>query len=150
MSATRMGRIGIGLALGAATLALAEEPAGRLSVEVTGMRGRAGTVRCLVFADAAGFPNDVAKAKGRAVATTSGAQVTCTFTEVPEGRFAISVMHDTNDDGKLDSNAFGIPTEGYGFSRDAKAGLFGPPSFDEAALAPAAALEPLLVHLVYP
>jgi uncharacterized protein (DUF2141 family) len=33
---------------------------------------------------------------------------------------------------KLDTNWFGIPTEGYGFSNKAKAGL-GPPSFSAAS-----------------
>jgi len=36
--------------------------------------------------------------------------------------------------GKLDANLLGIPTEGYGFSNDARA-LFGPPSFAAASFA---------------
>jgi len=35
-------------------------------------------------------------------------------------------------DGKLDTDRMGIPTEGYGFSNDAKA-LMGAPSFDAAS-----------------
>jgi uncharacterized protein (DUF2141 family) len=34
--------------------------------------------------------------------------------------------------GKLDTNILGIPTEGYGFSRDAKA-LLGVPAFSAAS-----------------
>lgn len=48
------------------------------------------------------------------------------------GRYAISVVHDANGNGKLDSNLLGMPVEGYGFSRDAR-GTMGPPSFEAAA-----------------
>ena len=47
-----------------------------------------------------------------------------------EGVYAISIFHDENDNGQLDSNFIGIPSEPYGFSNNAK-GMFGPPSFDD-------------------
>ena len=55
------------------------------------------------------------------------------FDRVPAGEFAVAAYHDENSNGKLDTGAFGRPTEGYGFSRDAK-GNFGPPSFEDARL----------------
>ena len=51
--------------------------------------------------------------------------------ELPEGEYAISVYHDENDNNKLDTGVFGIPTEGYGFSNNVK-GFMGPPSFKES------------------
>jgi uncharacterized protein (DUF2141 family) len=48
------------------------------------------------------------------------------------GKYAIASYHDENGNGKLDTNALGIPEEGYGFSNDAR-GTFGPPKFSEAA-----------------
>ena len=56
----------------------------------------------------------------------------CTFRGVPSGRYAISAFHDANEDGELDTNLFGIPSEGYCASRGAR-GTFGPPSFADAA-----------------
>lgn len=53
------------------------------------------------------------------------------FDDVPAGAWAITSFHDENRNGKLDSNFLGIPTEGYGFSRDAQ-GWFGPAKFDDA------------------
>ncbi len=50
---------------------------------------------------------------------------------LPEGRYAVSVYHDLNDDEKLNTNLIGIPKEPYGFS--ISRGSFGPPSFDEAS-----------------
>ena len=46
-------------------------------------------------------------------------------------RWAVSAHHDQNSNDQLDKNAFGIPTEPYGFSNNPKRG-FGPPKFDEA------------------
>jgi hypothetical protein len=45
----------------------------------------------------------------------------------------MAVIHDENMKGKIDTNRMGIPTEGYGFSYDAKASL-GTPSFSAASL----------------
>ena len=47
------------------------------------------------------------------------------------GEYAVSVFHDVNDNGKLDKNFLGIPTEPYGFSNNVK-GTFGPPKFADA------------------
>lgn len=51
--------------------------------------------------------------------------------DLPDGDYAVSLFIDRNANGKLDSNAMGIPTEPYAFSNEA-AGTFGPPSFDKA------------------
>ncbi|MFN0189551.1 MAG: DUF2141 domain-containing protein [Bacteroidia bacterium] len=58
-------------------------------------------------------------------------EVNVVFENVVPGVYAISVMHDANENGEIDSNAFGIPKEGFGFSNDAM-GMFGPPSFEKA------------------
>jgi len=57
--------------------------------------------------------------------------VTISFKNVPAGKYAVSVIHDANSNGDLDTGSFGIPVEAYGFSNDAR-GMFGPPSFDES------------------
>lgn len=51
--------------------------------------------------------------------------------DLAAGEYAISVFHDENGNGKLDSNFLGVPTEGYGFSNNAR-GNFGPPDFAAA------------------
>lgn len=49
-------------------------------------------------------------------------------TIVPDGKYAVSVYHDINLNGKLDTGLFGIPLEKYGFSNNVK-GFAGAPSF---------------------
>ena len=53
--------------------------------------------------------------------------------DVPPGRYGVSVMHDRNANGKLDSNIVGVPTEPYGAIRDAR-GRMGPPAFEDATV----------------
>lgn len=52
---------------------------------------------------------------------------------LPAGTYAICVFQDENENGKLDTAAFGIPTEKYGFSNDAE-GIMGPPSYDKCSV----------------
>lgn len=56
---------------------------------------------------------------------------TATFEGVPEGIYAISVFHDENDNGKMDTNFMHIPKEAYGCSNGAT-GFMGPPKWDDA------------------
>src|SRR5450755_1266464 len=56
----------------------------------------------------------------------------CEFPRLNAGAYAISVFHDENSNGRLDTNLMGIPREGVGASNNAK-GHFGPPKFDAAA-----------------
>lgn len=48
------------------------------------------------------------------------------------GTYAIAVFQDLNEDGILNKGVFGVPSEPYGFSNNAR-GKFGPPSFQAAA-----------------
>jgi len=56
-----------------------------------------------------------------------------TIQNVPKGTWAVLAYQDENQNDKLDRNLIGIPSENYGFSRDAR-GRFGPPDFSDAAV----------------
>ena len=47
------------------------------------------------------------------------------------GKYAISAYHDANSNAELDTGLFGIPTEDYGFSNNARAS-FGAPDYADA------------------
>ena len=53
--------------------------------------------------------------------------------DLPAGRYAVNAFHDENDNGALDTNLVGIPSEGYGFANDPST-TFGPADFEEAAV----------------
>lgn len=56
----------------------------------------------------------------------------CEFSGIEAGTYAVSVFHDENSNGKLDTKFMGIPREGVGASNGA-IGHLGPPKFDAAA-----------------
>jgi uncharacterized protein (DUF2141 family) len=58
-------------------------------------------------------------------------RATVVIKNLPSGEYAISLFHDVNSNNILDKNIFGIPSEDYGFSNNAK-GTFGPPKYDDA------------------
>lgn len=60
-------------------------------------------------------------------------EVTMTIADVPDGEWAVNAFLDENKNGRLDTNFLGIPTEPWGFSRNAKA-MFGPPTFEDSKL----------------
>lgn len=53
------------------------------------------------------------------------------FTNIPEGKYAIAVFLDENDNYKLDTNLLGIPSEKYGFSNNTLPAL-RPATFKES------------------
>ena len=53
--------------------------------------------------------------------------------DLPPGRYAVNAFHDENDNGELDTNLVGIPSEGYAFANDPTV-TFGPPDFEAAAV----------------
>jgi len=53
------------------------------------------------------------------------------FDELPFGEYAIKAFHDEDANNDLNTNIFGIPTEDYGFSNNARS-MFGPPSWEDA------------------
>ena len=71
------------------------------------------------------------------------------FSDLRPGVYAVVVFHDENDDGKLDKNAIGLPTEAYAISNNAR-GLLGAPDFKDAAVHITDGDDAIRVTLVYP
>jgi uncharacterized protein (DUF2141 family) len=102
-----------------------------LDLSVTGLRNNKGQVMVCMTANPKAFPdcrND-ANAHKRLVAAANAK--TIRFAGVARGTYAISLVHDENSNGKLDTSVM-IPREGFGFSRNPTI-TFGPPKFKSAA-----------------
>ena len=99
-----------------------------LTVEVTNIEERKGTMRVCLCSKEENFLSSCEYGKIKAV---SGDKETILFEEVAAGTYALSLYHDQDDNGKLNTDGmFGLPSEPYGFSNNAK-GMFGPPSFEK-------------------
>src|SRR5258708_31673730 len=122
-----------GACLVAPARSFGEGPTGPLTVELSGLRSPKGKVGCTLFDGPRGFPADPNAAIQRRWCPIDHASSTCRFDPIPRGTYAVACFHDENDNGKLDTGLFGIPTEGTVVSNHAK-GSFAPPKYDDAKL----------------
>ncbi len=128
-SAKRLATLGLAAA---ALIVPAFASAADLVVRIEGLRSADGDIRVAVHRRAAGvdFPDSAGAVK--AAMRPAGETGDLVFAGLPPGEYAIAAFHDEDRDGDLNTNLLGMPTEGYGFSNDAR-GMFGPPGFDAAA-----------------
>ena len=104
-----------------------------IHVKILNIRDNTGTVDCALFDSPVGYPIDaLGSATKVMVMKVRNEEAHCDFEEISPGTYALSVIHDENMNGKLDTNWLGIPKEGYGFSNEARA-LLGSPSFSAAS-----------------
>ena len=103
---------------------------GRIEAAVSGVSNAPGMVGCALFSSAAGFPleSDRPSVKIMRVAPAGGAAM-CVFENVPPGVYAMAVVHDTNGNGRADTNFLGMPTEGVGVSNNVMPRM-STPTFD--------------------
>lgn len=97
-------------------------------VNISGFESNEGKVYVALYDSADTF---LAKHVEGQVGELSDLKSTVTFEGVENGTYAISVFHDENGNGKLDTGMFGIPSEPVGTSNNA-VGFFGPPKFVDA------------------
>jgi len=102
-----------------------------LTITVKDVRDASGAVFLAVYDSDATFMKPALAKFSRKVNAAKG-EIRFVFHDVPAGRYAVSSYHDQNGNGKLDTNSFGMPTEGVGFSNDAPVSG-GPPAFSQAA-----------------
>lgn len=120
-----------------------------LSVTVKGLRNTEGNLLLSVFRSSDGFPSDDSKALYKAkIAKIPGWEVKHIFKDIPDGSYAVSVLHDENGDLKMNTNGIGIPKEGSGASNDAR-GSFGPPKYADAQISIKGAAKSITINMHY-
>lgn len=123
-------------------------PASKLTVTLNGLRSQRGRVCLSLFANSQGFPDRNGKAVQARCVDVSSTPVVVTFNNLQLGTYAIATFHDENGDGKLNRNGLGIPTEGFGFSRNPQI-VAGPPRFGESAVLVAGAETDIQIRFQY-
>jgi uncharacterized protein (DUF2141 family) len=106
---------------------------GNLTVSVEGLRNRQGQVCLSLFNQGQGFPSQGANAVQTRCVKASGSSVKVRFSQLAPGSYAVAVLHDANGDSQANRNRLGIPTEGFGFSRNPRI-VTGPPKFKDAMI----------------
>jgi len=101
-----------------------------LEIHVDNIKSKKGSIQFGLFNSEADFLKNPIEKR---VIKSTGTGITVVFENLQPGDYALSVIHDENENGELDSNAFGIPKEGFAFGNNAL-GSFGPPSFEKATI----------------
>jgi uncharacterized protein (DUF2141 family) len=150
----------LGIAVGLLLLLALPVEAGELRITVDGIRSPNGVIliglydsaesfnRAIELSDKEGFLNDPLRVVGAALRANVAKRGGVVFSNLEPGRYAIILFHDENGNGRLDKTFWGVPTEPYGFSNDAR-GFLGPPKFDDAAIRLDGSDKAVVVSLIY-
>lgn len=134
-----------GLLASLVALAASTSNAAEVVVRITGLSEPLGQVGCSLFAGPAGFPRDSSGARQMWQAADAKG-VTCRFSDVPEGTYAVSIGHDVNGNKRVDTNFVGMPTEQWGASNNARPNMRSP-RFDEAMFKVAADAKEVVIDI---
>lgn len=136
------------LLVGLGVSSAADEASARIIVTIVGFESDAGQARVALWDSAEGYPTD-----GNYVVAVSvdieGGIARLEFADIAAGDYALSVFHDQNDDGELDTGFMGRPKEPIGASNDAR-GRFGPPKYKDARFEVDQAVVELTINLQQP
>lgn len=121
---------------------------GTVTVEIDGFKNKEGQVCASIFANSRGFPNQRDRVLQGQCTKITDTPVKIIFENLPAGNYALAVMHDQNKDLILNRNSLGMPSEGFGFSRNPEV-ITKPPKFEETAFLVAGPNTKVTVQLKY-
>ncbi len=104
-----------------------------VTVTVHELRNSAGEVQFALYNEDGTIPDKnytkyFRMLKGAIIENTSSV----TFKDLPKGKYAVNILHDENENGKVDTG-FVLPKEGIGFSNYKSIGITKRPNFAKAS-----------------
>lgn len=94
-----------------------------LEINIIGLKSNKGEILLQLF-------DDEDKIISNNIAIIKDKKCSLIIPNLKRGNYIVNYFHDENENKKLDTNFFGIPSEGYGFSNNAS-GTFGIPSIKD-------------------
>lgn len=117
------------LTLSLTALSIAPALASNLTLHLEDIRTASGHLQIALVDSEAGWNNASPPVHTKRIPATDG-EIRLVFENLSPGQYAVMVMHDENDNGKLDTNLVGIPVEGYGFSNNPR--VMRKPTWEES------------------
>ncbi|MFK7983967.1 MAG: DUF2141 domain-containing protein [Saprospiraceae bacterium] len=103
-----------------------------LKVTIQNIQKAKGNIMIAVFRGEANFLEDDKDIASKIALVEKTGELTVVFPNLPFGNdYAVAVYHDLNGNGALNTNLFGVPTEAYGFSNNARS-KWGAPKYNVA------------------
>ncbi len=104
-----------------------------LVVDISGLRNSKGILQVALYNKEGSIPDEHYRNYFRLVRKEiNEGSARLIFTDLPEGKYAVNVLHDENNNGKIDKGLI-LPEEGIGFSNYQSIGLRNKPSFEKAS-----------------
>lgn len=104
-----------------------------LTIKVDELRNSEGVVQFALYNRDGTIPDEKFKHYYKiATSDINDGSATLTFSNLPSGIYAVNVLHDENENGKIDKG-FILPIEGIGFSNYESIGLSNRPKFSKAS-----------------
>ena len=97
-----------------------------LQVEFSNIVDRKGSLYIAVYDRSDAFLRTDQARVTKIIPLTQTGTLKISLDNLPAGQYALSCFHDVNGNGELDTNMFGVPTEPYGFSNNARPKLRAP------------------------
>jgi uncharacterized protein (DUF2141 family) len=121
-----------------------------LTIKVENLRNSKGVVQYAIYNKDGSIPDEKYKRYFRkGIAKISKNRSTLTFNDLPAVKYAVSILHDENENGKIDKKFLvPLPSEGVGISNYESIGLFNRPNFSKASFRVDSSLTKL-VNIIY-
>src|SRR5690606_28009841 len=104
-----------------------------LTVKVENLRNSKGVVQFALYNKDNSIPDEDYKKYYRLEkAKIVNGKSEITFKSLPQGKYAVNILHDENNNGKIDKGLL-LPKEGIGFSNYQSIGLRNKPNFSKAS-----------------
>ena len=102
-----------------------------LRVQLTGIDKAKGQILVALYDRETAFLNTQKAHSLKVLPVDNKGTLSLSLGALPTGEYALACFHDLNNNGKLDKNLLGVPTEPYGFSNNTRP-KFRAPSWEEA------------------
>ncbi|MBN2747779.1 MAG: DUF2141 domain-containing protein [Bacteroidales bacterium] len=104
-----------------------------LTIEVSELRNSKGTVLFALYNREDALPDEhYKKFYKKLIGKIVNGASSVTFDNLPEGKYAVNILHDEDNDGKIKKGIV-LPKEGIGFSNYKSIGIFNKPNFLKAS-----------------
>lgn len=121
-----------------------------LTIKVENLRNSKGVVQYALYNKEGSIPDEKYKRYFRkGIREIKNNRSTLTFNDLPAGEYAVSILHDENENGKIDKKfLLPIPSEGVGISNYQSIGFSNRPNFSKASFLVDSSLTKL-VDIIY-
>ena len=104
-----------------------------IELRFTHFRNDNGFARVAVYNNLKTFCDETIKPYQEISAKIIHNECVVAISDLPDGDYAITLLHDENEDAVMNYNFLGLPKEGYAFSNNARPG-FSKPSFSSCKI----------------